>query len=120
MGQNFANISICHSNIRSLKQICYDTGEQIKLNDIKFHLSNYDIITLSETWLTPDDNSNDYRLMDYQQPFRRDRDARNGRIGYGGVLAWVADSIACKRRNDLEREDMEAMMLISGTTYKIC
>ncbi len=52
---NFDNLSICHSNIRSLKQVCYDTGEKIKLNDINCHLTNYDIITVSETWLTPNE-----------------------------------------------------------------
>jgi len=111
MGHTFANISICHSNIRSLKQICYDTGEKIKLNDIKCHLTKYDIITVSETWLTPIDTSDDYELLGYQKPFRRDRTVHSGPVGYGGVLAWVSDRIACKRRSDLERDDMEAMWL---------
>ena len=34
-----------------------------------------------------------------------------GTEGYGGVLAWVSDSIACKRRIDLEAAEIEAMWL---------
>ena len=40
---------------------------------------------------------------------RKDRSI--GTEGYGGVLAWVANSIICKRRKDLETDELEAMWL---------
>ena len=109
--RNFSDITMCHSNIRSLKQICHITGERFKLNDINCHLNHIDIITLSETWLTGADSSDDYLIPGYQRPFRRDRGLNNGTVGYGGVMAWVSDQIACKQRSDLECDDIEAMWL---------
>ena len=104
-------IYICHSNIRSLKQTCSTSGNNFKFNDVKFHLDNFDIITLSETWLTSGNSSDDYLIPGYQRPFRRDRGPDNGPPGYGGVIAWVSDKLACKRRNDLESNDLEALWL---------
>ena len=104
-------ISICHANIRSLKHTD-NYGNLDKLLHIKCNLANkFKIITLSETWLSRGDSSNDFLLPGYQQPFRRDRDPNNGTVGYGGVLAWVCNSIACKRRLDLEIQGIEAMWL---------
>ena len=70
---------------------------------------HYDIIALSETWLSDTDNINDFLLEGYQVPERRDRSFGVG--GYGGVMVWVSDKIACKRRQDLEIPDIEAMWL---------
>ncbi len=106
-----SDISICHTNIRSLKQKCKESGDRFKLSDIRCHLDKFDIITISETWLTGDDSNDDYCIQGYQKPFRRDRGVDNGPTGYGGVLAWVSDKLACKRRLDLERNDIEAMWL---------
>ena len=69
------------------------------------------IITLSETWLSDADNSEDYTIQGYQGPFRRDHDGVNRAISYGGVLAWVADNVACKRHRVLELLNIEAMWL---------
>ena len=105
------DISICHTNIRSLKHID-KFGNKDKLMHIKCNLSNhFKIITVSETWLTRSDSSNDFLLPGYQKPFRRDREANIGTEGYGGVLAWVSDNIACKRRVDIEPPNSEAMWL---------
>ena len=109
MNKEFSCISICHSNIRSLKQTCSTSGNNFKFNDVKCHLDNFDIITLSETWLTSGNSSNDYLIPGYQRPFRRDRGPDNGPPGYGGVIAWVSDKLACKRRTDLESNDLEAL-----------
>jgi hypothetical protein len=69
----------------------------------------YDIITISETWLKRDDKSTNFLLPDYQPVFRRDR--HSGTLGYGGVLAWVSNKIACKRRHDFEHRDLEVLWL---------
>ena len=105
------DISICHINIRSLKHID-KFGNRDKLLHIKCNLANqFKIITVSETWLTRGDSSNDFVLPGYQKPFRRDREAHIGTEGYGGVLAWVSNAIACKRRADIEPPNSEAMWL---------
>ena len=105
------DISICHVNIRSLKHID-EFGTRDKLMHIKCELAHkFKIITLSETWLSGSDSSEDYKLPGFQEPFRRDRDPVVGAVGYGGVLAWISDKIACKRRRDLELPDIEAMWL---------
>jgi hypothetical protein len=108
---NSSNVTLCHSNIRSVR------GRD-KLFHIKQELcGKYDIIALTETWLSPADNSNEYLLQGYQTPMHRDRDF--GAVGYGGVMVWVSDNIACKRRQDLELADIEAMWLEIRTINKI-
>ena len=78
------DISICHSNIRSLKA-------PDRLLHIKLALANqFDIITLSETWLSSGDPSDNFCINGYQKPFRRDE----GKERHGGVLAWVCVDIA--------------------------
>ena len=96
-------ISICHANVRSIK-------DKEKFTQVKCELEDqFDIITLSETWLSNKESSIDYRIYGYQAPFRRDRSV--GVIGYGGIIAFVSNSIACKRRLDLESHDIEGMWL---------
>ena len=54
-------------------------------------------------------SSNDFlSLPNFQDPFRRDRDNDSG---FGGVLAWVSNDIAAKRRKDLEIQNLEVMWL---------
>ena len=92
----FSDIKLCHANVRSLKSRNSD-GIMEKFEYIKNNLSSFDIITISETWLTTDYDSSLFLLSDFQEPFRKDREA-----GYGGVLAWISSNIACKRRLDFE------------------
>ena len=80
------------------------------MTHLRCELANYhEIITVSETWLSNMDNSINFQLNGYQELFRRDR--LIGAQCYGGVLAWVADSVACKRRHDFESPDIESMWL---------
>ena len=104
-------ITICHSNIRSVKQIDKH-GIKEKMMHIKCNfVGKFKIITISETWLSRSDSSNDFMISGYQGPFRRDREENVGALGYGGVLAWVKSNIVCKRRGDLEIPGIEAMWL---------
>ena len=108
---DYCDVSICHANIRSLKQRDRH-GSLSTLSHISCSLAKkFSIITLSETWLSPSDLSKAYRIQGYQSPFRRDREAIHGPTGYGGVLAWVSNDLACKRRKDLEMPDIEALWL---------
>ena len=109
--KNYHDLSICHVNIRSLKTKD-KLGFMSKLIHIKSKLgNNYGIITVSETWLSGSERSTSFSMRNYQPPFRRDRTILNGPTGYGGVLAWVHDTIACKWRIDLELQNIEAMWL---------
>ena len=95
-------ISICHANVRSLK-----SGNRMLF--IKSDLAGkFDIITLSETWLCGDDKNENFSIPGYQLPYRRDRHFGGA---HGGVMAYVSDNIACKRRKDLESNDMELLWL---------
>ena len=94
-----ASVKISHTNIRSLTQD--------KIDDIvnaSVELGN--IITLSETFLKPDCETV-LGIPGYQPIFRLDR---LGRIG-GGVAAYVSNSIAAIRRDDLEEPNLEALWL---------
>ena len=110
-GPEYTDLSVCHTNIRSIKS--RDKNRYLyKLMHVKNELANnFDIITLSETWLKKSDKSSLFTIKNYQRPFRRDRELNNGPIGYGGILAWVCNTVACKRRRDLELPNIEAMWL---------
>ena len=96
------NLSICHANVRSLKA-------KDRLLHIQSDLASvFDIITLSETWLSGDDISENFMLRNFQHPYRRDRDNDHG---YGGLLCWVSNKIASKRRTDLEHPDIEVLWI---------
>ena len=67
----------------------------------------FHIITASETWLNTDTSSQSLEIRGYSGPYRLDRE--HGRCG--GLIAWVVDSLAVKRRPNLESDDLEAMCL---------
>ena len=94
-----------HYNVQSLLN---------KLDIIEPELSNFDLVSLSETWLnervlTQDLASNNNRL-----PFRRDRSGDS----HGGIVVYVKENIPCKRRNDLELNTMECIWLELNIKYK--
>ena len=71
-------LSICYSSIRSL-----NSGG--KMDHIRIDLcKNFDIITLSETWLKSSVKNDQLIIDGYCIPFRKDRISN---LGYGGVLA---------------------------------
>ncbi len=93
-------LSICHLNIQSIKR------NSEKLDHISVQLcTQFDIITVSETWLTADEINQNYNLKNYHPIHRRDRGIGRG----GGVAAWVSVRLVSKRREDLERPDIEAL-----------
>ena len=96
-------LNICHANIRSIK--AKDAFTTIKCELGK----KFDIILMSETWLSDRDKTTDFKISGYQKPFRRDRSI--GAAGYGGIMAYVTNDIACKRRKDYEVKEIEGMWL---------
>ena len=106
----YYDLRVCHANIRSV-------SSSNKLTFIKTELAGkYDIIALSESWLCNNDRSEKLKIPGYQMPFRRDRD--NGQTPYGGVMAYITDSLVCKRRKDIEPNDCELMWLEISTSNK--
>ena len=70
-------LSIVHNNINSLKN---------KAIYIEAELNNFDIITLSETWLYGNFPEERLKITGFQKPIRRDREDNSG---YGGVAIYV-------------------------------
>ena len=82
-----------------------------KFDEIKLLLnSNHtqiQILGLSETKLNNIHPSTFFEVNCYQKPFRRDRQENNG----GGLLIYVKNEVNCKRREDLESEQLECIWL---------
>jgi hypothetical protein len=94
-------MNICHLNIRSL-------NADKRLGACVTQLAgNFDIITMTETWLDVGDTSEIYAIPGYTGPYRLDRTLQRG----GGVLAWVRDTIVVKERRDLHQDKLETLWL---------
>ncbi len=106
----YKNIKMCHVNIQSL-----GAGDQgitstanYKLDQIRTILQineQFDVIGLSETWLTEAVSDEDISLDNYLV-YRKDRQHRGG-----GVCTYVRTSISSKRRPDLEKDDLELIWI---------
>ena len=90
-------ISIVHNNIRSL---------QNKAIYVEAELSMFDTIAISETWLYKDFPENKIQINGYQKPERCDRPDNTH---WGGVAIYVKNNMYCKRRRDLEVDELEAV-----------
>ena len=79
---NRNSLNICQVNVRSL---C----AQNRLLDLEILSAqhSFDVLCLTETWLTPSRNSASISLPGYQSPFRRDRSTG---ANSGGVAIYVA------------------------------
>ena len=75
------------------------------MSSIRTTLSSYDLISLSETWLS-DRCSSGLDIPGFNDIIRRDR-AKLGR----GVAVYVMSNIPFKRRWDLEMDSLELIWL---------
>lgn len=87
-------ITLVHLNVQSVSN---------KIDIIQAEFGGLDIITLNETWLDHNTDSEDLIIQCFQEPMRRDR----GDNRYGGVMLYVNSNIVCKRRADLEVTQVE-------------
>ena len=95
------NVKMCHLNIQSL-------NAENRLDSCIQQLANqYDIITMSETWLDGEDNNVDYDIPGYTGPYRWDRTLQRG----GGVLAWIRNNIVVKPRPEFQQDKLELLWL---------
>ena len=69
------NFSVQHYNVQSLLA---------KVDLLQMELSQFDVITLSETWLSPNIPDNKIHFQNYQQPVRKDRQDNT----YGGLIIY--------------------------------
>ena len=95
-------LNIGHQNIQGL-------NNSEKLSEISLMLSsrsNIDVFGISETKFSEKVLNNSLKMGGYKF-FRKDNMLRNG----GGLLIYVKDSVNVKRRIDLERNDVECIVL---------
>lgn len=108
------NLSLVHYNVQSIRH---------KLDILYSELSAFDILTFSETWLNDSISSDELFLPSFHSPERRDRPSDS----HGGVMVYIKNNLAYKRRNDLELNGIECIWveltlrnrkLLIGTFYK--
>ena len=111
---NLDGLSICHLNAQSLRK---------KIPQVQCELSCFDIITVSETWLSDSVDNDKILIPGFQPPIRRDRSFQ----AYGGVAVYVKSNLKCKPRPDLCIPQLEATWietkldqetLLIGTFYR--
>lgn len=85
------SLKIYYQNSRGLRTKSHIFSSNVLLN-------NYDLIILTETWLTPDFKDAEYFSADYDV-YRRDRHDAGGEVG-GGVMIAVRSGMRVRRRND--------------------
>ena len=92
-----SHFSICHLNIQSLLP---------KIDILQYEMQPFDVFVFTESWLNIDIGSNDLKILNFNEPFRCDRETRAG-----GVAIYVKESITCKRRPDLEINNLECIWI---------
>ena len=106
--------SVCHINAHSIRN---------KIPSIHCELNCFDVITVSETWLSDDISNEQLLIPGFQPPIRCDRSHQ----AYGGVAVYVKNNLVCKFRPDLTVPGLEAVWvetrlgqepLLIGTLYR--
>ena len=110
-GPHISNgLSLVHMNIQSLYMSSITGNPRVKLDEV---VSTYavdrevDFICMSETWLHNQTNTDKILIPNYREPYRRDRNDRQG----GGVCAYVSENIVSRRLDDLEPPDIDLIWI---------
>ena len=74
------NLSFAHYNVRSIFS---------KLEILQADLFDFDILAVTETWLSPSIDINELLLHSYNTPERKDRAGDN----HGGVMIYIKDCL---------------------------
>ena len=91
-------VSVIHINARTLRR---------KLDLLDSEVTDHDVITISETWLSADIKNNEISINGYHPPVRKDRSDDP----HGGVAIYVKNSLICKERHDLSIPQLEAVWI---------
>ena len=92
------NLSFVQYNVQSIVN---------KLDILQAELHDIDILSFTETWLSPDISTEDIILQSYNKLERKDRPEDP----HGGVIIYVKDGIHYKRRDDLEVRGIESIWI---------
>ena len=92
------NLSFVQYNVQSVLN---------KLDVLQAELFEIDILSFTETWLSPDIATVDLMLRSYNTPERKDRPGDP----HGGVMIYVKEGIHYKRRHDLELRGIESIWI---------
>ena len=96
-GQTVQNeLCFAHINARSIKN---------KVDLLEAESNNFDIISLSETWLSHSDRNSSIYLPNFHKPVRLERPNDT----HGRVAIYVKNYPYCKARPDLHVNNMEAV-----------
>ena len=90
-----SHLSVCHLNIQSLLP---------KIDILQYEMQPYGDFVFTESWLNNEIGTDSLRIINFNDPFRCDRETRAG-----GVAIYVKESITCKRRLDLELNNLECI-----------
>ena len=88
--------SLVHYNVQRILQ---------KVDSVELELNNFDVISLTETWLQQSNLDSDIKFQGYKSPFRHDRQAD----AHGGVAVYVKETFYSRRRDDLELRNVECV-----------
>ena len=107
------NFSIVHYNVQSLAN---------KTAIIESEFKQFDIITVTETWLNERISDNEVQFNDYSI-YRRDRTGDS----HGGICTFIRNNVYSKRRTDIELPNIECLWvefyihnrkILLGTFYR--
>ena len=112
MANNGKKLKLCHINTRSI--LAYNNEfktNQVKMDEIREILCKkfeYDVIAITESWLSPDISvdSTDLHIDNYTF-YRKDRFNANNKGG--GVGVFVTNNLLCLQRADLATNDIELL-----------
>ena len=94
--------SIAHINYQSILSTFHEFAVMLKSCE-------FDIISLSETWLTNNQHQLDYvNIAGYESIFKHGKVKKGGDVGF-----YIKENISFKKRNDLTKniENMEVMFI---------
>ena len=90
-----SHFSTCHLNIQNLLP---------KIDILQYEMQPFDVFVFTESWLNDDIGTDDLRIVNFNEPYRCNRETRDG-----GVAIYVKENISCKRRPDLEINNLECV-----------
>ena len=105
---NNKHLKILHLN-------CHSLASTITEFEAMNYKCNFDILTLSETWLTENQNLLDYVELSGYDLYSNNRESK---LGDGGVAAYVRESLKCKIRKDFCSLDTNTEHLWLGVQGK--
>jgi len=105
------NLKICHINARSI----YTSRRHNRLAELGVAASvhSFDILCVTESWLSSNVDNSCIPLSGYSEPFRLDRNSHGD-----GVMAYVKRDLFCTRRRDLEQPGVKIMWLDFKLTHR--